>query len=119
MSSSLLRKLSLRPTAARYSDQSSGYITPAPDLPWERVGPDGGAAQILFHELEQMYWNGVKNELEVILLTLKQWENDEYKLVLLDDETVDFVHGFDTFIDQVSQESRAFAGRYGRCYCYS
>jgi len=30
----------------------------------------------------------------------------------LDDENDNFIHGFDTFIDQVSQESRAFAIKY-------
>lgn len=120
MSSSLLRKLSLRPAgSARYGGRDSAYITPGPDIPWERVGPEGGAAQSLLPELEQMYWNGVKNELEVILLTLKKWREAEYESVLLEVETDDFVHGFDTFIDQVTQESREFASRYSKYFLLS
>lgn len=114
MSSSLLRKLSLRPTSARYSERPSGHITPAPDLSWERVGPEVVTFEALLQQLEKIYWDGMKNELEVILLTLKRWQEAEYSSVLLDDETDDFVHGFDTFIDQVSQQSRAFADRYGK-----
>lgn len=114
MSSSILRRLSRRPKSTQYSDQPSGHINAAPDIAWERIGSEEGGAQTLLLELEQMYWDGVKNELEVILLALKQWQEAEYSSVSLEDESDDFVHGFDTFIDQVSQESRAFAHRYGR-----
>ncbi|KAK2768344.1 hypothetical protein FQN54_000198 [Arachnomyces sp. PD_36] len=112
MSLSLLRKLSRRPLPTISKGPSSDYLTPAPDIAWERVGPHGSGAQTLFPELEQMYWDGVKNELEVILLTLKRWQEAEYSSVSVDDELDDFVHGFDTFIDQVSQERKEFADRY-------
>jgi hypothetical protein len=102
------------PSALKASDRSSASlsddITPSPDLPWNPIGP---AEDNLLRELEEMYWGGVRQELEVIILTLKKWQQPEFNSVELGDETDDFIHGFDTFIDQVSQESRAFAIRYG------
>jgi len=92
------------------SSPSSNNITNAPNLPWTEIGD---AETYLRQELTSLYWEGVKRELEVILLTLKKWQEPEYSSVVLDDEKEKFVHGFDTFIDQVSQESRAFAIRYG------
>ncbi|KAI9768916.1 MAG: hypothetical protein M1840_004512 [Geoglossum simile] len=89
----------------------SDDITPSPDLPWNPIGP---AEDNLLRELEGMYWQGVRQELEVILLTLKKWQQPEFNSVELSDETDDLIHGFDTFVDQVSQESRAFAIRYGK-----
>lgn len=61
-----------------------------------------------------MYWNGVKRELAHILLTLRKWQQPEYASTILSDETDNFIHGFDTFIDQVSETSREFAARYGK-----
>lgn len=98
-------KASDRPSAALSDD-----ITPSPDLPWDLIGP---AEDSLLRELEKMYWDGVRQELEVIILTLRRWQRPEFNFVELSDENDDFIHGFDTFIDQVSQESRAFATRYG------
>ena len=92
------------------SSPSSNNITNAPNLPWTEIGDAG---TYLLQELTSLYWEGVKRELEVILLTLKKWQEPEYSSVVLDDEKEKFVHGFDTFIDQVSQESREFAIRYG------
>jgi hypothetical protein len=92
------------------SPTSSNNITNAPDLPWAVIGD---AENHLLQGLKELYWGGVKRELEVILLTLKKWQQPEYNSVVLDDEKDGFVHGFDTFIDQVSQQSRAFAKRYG------
>ena len=88
----------------------SQNITPAPSIPWQLVGP---ARDHLLDRLHELYWDGVKAELEVIIRTLRTWQQPHYKSVVLDDESDDFVHGFDTFIDQVSQKSRAFATRYG------
>ena len=88
----------------------SENITPAPDIPWDLVGP---ARDHLLDRLKKMYWNGVKSELEVIIRTLRSWQQPQYESVVLDDESDDFIHGFDTFIDQVSQDSRAFATLYG------
>jgi soluble cytochrome b562 len=60
-----------------------------------------------------MYWNGVSREMAHILLTLRKWQQPEYASVVLSDETDDFIHGFDTFMDQVSESARDFAARYG------
>ena len=92
------------------SSASSNNITNAPNLPWTAIGD---AETHLLRELTSLYWEGVKRELEVVLLTLKKWQEPEYSSVVLDDEKENFIHGFDSFIDQVSQESRAFAVRYG------
>ena len=88
----------------------SENITPAPSIPWQLIGP---ARKHLLGRLSEMYWDGVKRELEVIIRTLRTWQQKQYESVVLKDENDDFVHGFDTFIDQVSQKSRAFATRYG------
>jgi hypothetical protein len=92
------------------STPSTGNITNQPDLPWNLVGD---AETHLLQELKKLYWMGVKSDLEAILFTLKKWQQPEYASVVLDDEKDGFIHGFDTFIDQVCQESRAFATRYG------
>lgn len=80
-------------------------ITHSEDIPWTLIGD---AEHHLLSELEQLYWIGVEHELESILLTLKTWE--EHKQTL-PEESDNFVHGFDTFIDQVNEESREFADR--------
>jgi hypothetical protein len=96
--------------ARHQSTPHSTNITTAPDLPWRLIG---SAEDSLLSELQKMYWEGVRYELEVILFTLKKWQQPEYSSILLDYKTDDFIHGYDTFINQVSQESRAFAIRYG------
>lgn len=65
-------------------------------------------------ELEEMYWNGIKDELENIIRTLRIWGQSEFADVKIEDEDDDDIHGFDTFLDQVSQEARAHALRYGK-----
>jgi hypothetical protein len=55
----------------------------------------------------------VKRDIEVILFTLKRWQEPTNSSTTLQDDAGDFIHGFDTFIDQVSEESRAFAIHYG------
>lgn len=92
------------------SSASPSNITSAPDLTWDLIGT---GKEHLLHELETFYWDGVKAELENILRTLKVWQQPEFANVSIDDDIDDHVHGFDTFIDQVSQEARAFAIRYG------
>ncbi|KAH8423598.1 uncharacterized protein LDX57_001358 [Aspergillus melleus] len=86
-------------------------LTPGPDLPWELVGP--GESYLLV-ELEKLYWAGVERELKNIIQTLRVWRRPEYSYISIPDETDDFIYGFDTFIDQVCQESREFALRYGK-----
>lgn len=85
-------------------------ITAATDASWTLLGP-GNAT--LLPELEELYWEGVRGELENIIWTLKTWQKPEFSDVTVADEEDDFVHGFDTFIDQVAEEPRAFALRYG------
>lgn len=87
----------------------SDNITPAPNIPWQLVGT---AQDHLLDRLDKLYWDGVKGELELIVRTLRAWQQPQNKLVVLDDEKDDFIHGFDTFMDQVSKESRDFATRY-------
>ncbi|GAB1195674.1 hypothetical protein APSETT444_004936 [Aspergillus pseudonomiae] len=89
---------------------SQPNITQAPDTLWEPIGP--GKAHLL-QELEALYWAGVESELENIIRTLKVWQQPEYADINISDENDINVHGFDTFLDQVCQEARAFAIRYG------
>ncbi|KAE8420152.1 hypothetical protein BDV36DRAFT_307202 [Aspergillus pseudocaelatus] len=89
---------------------SQPNITQAPDTSWEPIGP--GKAHLL-QELEALYWTGVENELENIIRTLKIWQQPEYAHISISDENDNNIHGFDTFLDQVCQEARAFAIRYG------
>ena len=96
---------------------SSQREEPAPvdEVPWKLLSTEWSPDELLLPEIEEMYWDGVRRELEIILLTLKQWQEQEGGPVTIPDESeVDFIHGFDTFVDQVCEESRNFARRYGR-----
>lgn len=86
------------------------HITESEDRPWTLVG---GAEEHLRAELEKLYWTGIEHELESVLVTLRAWHSPEFAEVSLPDESDDFVHGFDTFVDQVNDDSRAFADRFG------
>ncbi|KAK0722616.1 hypothetical protein B0T26DRAFT_771354 [Lasiosphaeria miniovina] len=90
--------------------RSSAAITPAPEAEWQPVGP--GAAH-LRGELEALYWDGVRGELENTVRTLRAWQQPSYAGELLAQEDDGFIHGYDTFLDAVSHEARAFAIRYG------
>lgn len=96
----------VRISSSNSIDSGSGDITKAKNLPWNLVG---NAKDHLFNELEKLYWIGIKQELESVLWTLRAWQSPQYEKIRLLDESDDFVHGFDTFIDQVSEASRAFA----------
>lgn len=89
---------------------SSGHITDSENIPWTLIGE---AKDHLLVELEQLYWIGVEHELESILFTLKAWQSPGLSNISLDDESDTFIHGFDSFIDQVSEESRGFADQVG------
>jgi hypothetical protein len=82
-----------------------------PDIPWKVVG---SANEHLLREIRKIYWDGVKRELAHILLTLREWQQPKYSKVILEDEEDDFIHGYDTFLDQVSYHSRLFAQQYGK-----
>jgi hypothetical protein len=73
---------------------------------------DGPAQEALLPQLQAMYWAGVKQELIHILLTLVKWQQPLYSSTILSDETDNFIHGFDTFMDQVSKSARNLAERY-------
>ncbi|KAH7156722.1 hypothetical protein EDB81DRAFT_685386 [Dactylonectria macrodidyma] len=73
---------------------------------WHMVGP---GKEHLIEELDKLYWEGVKADLENIIRTLKEWQQPEYADVAIDDENDDHLYGFDTFIDQVSREARKYA----------
>jgi len=100
----------LRKSPGQSASQSSIEAGNDPDLPWEELG---AASEYLLPELRKMYWAGVKRELTHILLTLHEWQLPKYSAILLEDEEDDFIHGYDTFLDQVCYDSRAFALRYG------
>ncbi|KAI9158135.1 hypothetical protein HJFPF1_06125 [Paramyrothecium foliicola] len=89
---------------------SSGHVTDAPDTPRVEIGL---AVAYLQHEMLKMYWDGVKRELPYIILTLRKWQTHEvYRGTTLPDEENHLIHGFDTFLDQVSHSSRNFSKRY-------
>src|SRR6266699_5984418 len=94
----------------RLRSSSHSNITAATEASWT---PLGHGKDALFPELEKLYWEGVRGDLENIIRTLKIWQRPEFSNVSVADEEDSFVHGFDTFIDQVTEESRAFAIRYG------
>jgi hypothetical protein len=78
---------------------------------------------LLYPEIEEMYWDGVRKEVEVLLITLKQWQEQWQEqangdIPLPGEIQVDLHEGFDTFIDQVTEESRSFARRAGRFILY-
>ncbi|KAL4927873.1 uncharacterized protein BDV17DRAFT_282326 [Aspergillus undulatus] len=84
----------------------SSSISEVQALPWNLIGE---GLDHLLQNLEQLYWTGVESELEQILLTLKEWQAQPLAETDLPDEVDDFIHGFDTFIDQVHEDSRDFA----------
>lgn len=84
-------------------------ITLASDLAWSPAGN-----RDLLSELQSLYWEGVEAELENIVRTIKAWQQPGCSDVSVSDEDDVYIHGFDTFLDQVSQEARAFAKRYGQ-----
>ncbi|KAJ2985487.1 hypothetical protein NUW58_g5506 [Xylaria curta] len=93
-------------TSSHSVQSDSGDITKAENLPWNLIGD---AKDNLFKELERLYWIGVQQDLESVLCTLREWRAPQYQNISLEDESDNFVHGYDTFIDQVSEASRAFA----------
>lgn len=98
-------------SSSKSAPSGSDDITKADNLSWNLIGD---AKDSLFNELERLYWIGVRQELESVLCTLKAWQAPQHKNIRLKDEGDDFVHGFDTFIDQVSEASRAFADEVAR-----
>jgi hypothetical protein len=82
-----------------------------PDVPWDSLdGPstDAGLLELLL----KAYWHGVRRELRSMIRTLGNWKT-HFPDTILGDETDDFIHGFDNFIDQISQSTRQFADGFG------
>lgn len=102
--------------------QSRSDITSAPDTAWSLVGK---GSDTLRAELEVLYWEGVQGEIENIVRNVKLWQQPDLASVVLEKETPEEerIHGFTTFLDQVSDEARSFALRQGVrpffrvCYC--
>ncbi|KAF5021924.1 hypothetical protein F66182_6027 [Fusarium sp. NRRL 66182] len=87
---------------------SGAHITDAPPIPSTSLGP---AAEHLQHELLEMYWQAVERELPYLLLTFRRWQSRQDSSGLLPDEEDHHIHGYDTFLDQVSDFSRQFHER--------
>lgn len=102
------RKLSL----SRWKSTSIRNSTAEPPLPWTEIGP---APDHLAKEVENLYWEGARAEIENIIRTLQIWRRPEYAGAALVSDNDDNVHGYDTFLDQVSQQARSFALRHRLC----
>ncbi|OKL57187.1 hypothetical protein UA08_07335 [Talaromyces atroroseus] len=66
----------------------------------ENSSPAANDRNALQNALEEMYWEGARDELENIIRTLAIWQQPTFADVSVPDEDDDFVHGFDTFVDQ-------------------
>lgn len=99
----------LRRSILRSSAPASSNITQGPPGPTQYIGD---AELNLLKELENLYWTGVEQELRSILFAIKDLQRPEFSHIELEDEKDDFIHGFDTFVDQVCEESREFANDY-------
>jgi hypothetical protein len=90
------------------SASSGAHITESAPIPSKSIGPAG---QHLQNELLKMYWQGVEHELPYLLLIFHHWQSGKETSGLLPDEEDDHIHGYDTFLDQVSDISRQFHER--------
>lgn len=87
-------------------------ITECPDVPWTSIGP---GRDCLASELEKLYWDGVRDELENIVRTLRTWRQNKYPADEPDPYENYDIEGYDTFINQVNGHVREFALQYGWC----
>jgi hypothetical protein len=97
--------------SAPIKSDASGDVTRTPKVPRQKVGP---AKTNLHGALHPMYWAAVRRELKHILLTLRKWQLVEYASTILPDEEDHFIHGYDTFLEQVSQSTRKLADEHGK-----
>ena len=74
--------------------------------------PEGLAADELYSQLLEMYWLSVTREMKHILLTLRTWQRPPYESTILPDEENDFIHGYDTFMEQLSQSTHSLAQKH-------
>lgn len=109
----MVNLVSLLLRGSRFGDSSTrgSHVTDAPPMPRTPIGP---AAAHLEQQMLQLYWAGVKKELPHLLLTLRKWQQrrDLADARLRDEMPANgFIHGYDTFLDQVSHSSRRFSQR--------
>ena len=90
---------------------SSGNAEQSPSWLQISTTPDS-TAEVLVEEMSKLYWGAVQREVGNIILTLKTWDKIDYAETFPEEED-DSVHGFDTFLDQVSESTRRFAFLYG------
>lgn len=110
--------LSLSKFLSSKQSSSSGppsSITDAADTKWREVGK---AEDHLLQELTNLYWIGVESELESVLLALRAWKSpkkgSDDQGEDGDEDEDDFIHGFDTFIDQVGEDGHFLAEKVGQ-----
>jgi hypothetical protein len=64
--------------------------------------------------MEKLYWLGLKAELENIVRTIRHWHEDTVNAVgPRTEELSDEIVGYDTFLDNVSEQGRLYAKTYG------
>ena len=94
----------------------SRWSTEAPEkrLHWNPIesAPEN-LLETLVDEMTAMYWDAVSKEIGNIILTLKLWQQEDFVETLSEEEDGP-VHGFDTFLDQVSENARRSAFRYSK-----
>lgn len=95
------------------SQPDHGNITLSRTYESEKVGT---GKEVLFPELEKLYWLGAKTELDNIITTLRTWRQSDAVQDVLKNEgpTIPGAsEGFEFFLDSVSQRRREYASRYG------
>ncbi|RMJ27757.1 hypothetical protein PHISP_01401 [Aspergillus sp. HF37] len=85
------------------------HITPGPAQKRSLIG---SGQDHLADQLESLYWEGIQRKLENVTSTLRRWQEPDLADIALEEEADEHIHGFDTFLDQVSYDSRAFAAQY-------
>ncbi|KAH7323242.1 hypothetical protein B0I35DRAFT_500117 [Stachybotrys elegans] len=88
-------------------DSASGHITEGVRVEKTPIGP---AAEHLRSQMIDLYWRGVRRELSEIILNLQAWQRPRFASPV-EDEKNNLIHGYDTFIDQVSRYSRGYTTR--------
>jgi hypothetical protein len=83
-------------------------------LTWEPVGP---SQDYLLGELEKLYWQGAKAEIENVIDTLRTWQGDSFRSAAATAmESPDALEGYDSFLNNVSQWSREYAEMYSKWF---
>lgn len=101
------------PSEVTLSQPDNSNITPSRQYESEKIG---AGKDVLFSELERLYWLGAKAELDNIVTTLRTWRHSDAVQDVRRNEapTVPGAsEGFEFFLDSVSQRRREYASRYG------